>query len=183
LLPDYDVSNEGCCGGTKYPLRCKDCCYECKEEQMQQTTPSGKTIQYIKKTLIQNKCSDPNANGYDSNNPNCCYGSCWNENREKCKTCKQLTTEPDTGELKNKCPDGNVTLSDCCDGTCIDPRNNCKECYRPDPSDVFNQIYRDVPNCTQCCGPNSMGLYVCCDPLSCCPSTKECYDRKCERCD
>lgn len=183
LVPNYDEKNYGCCNGVPYPKKCKECCYECKKESQSFINKYGETVYWNKEKLIQNRCSNPEADGYDPNNPNCCYGDCWNESKEKCKECKQTNTNPDTGELKNKCPGSDLALSECCSGECYDPKNKCKECVPIDLANPFDKIYRDVPDCGECCKNPNTGESVCCQKQTCCASSGECYDKKCERCD
>jgi hypothetical protein len=178
LVENYNSSIEGCCAGTKFPIDCKNCCYICKETPQSFTNIYGDAIAYTQKTLIQNKCTDSDSGYWNPNTPDCCWGTCWNSTTDKCTIC-----DDQQKKLISKCPalSGDQSLTNCCNGECIDPKNQCKECV-DDPNNPGFKIYRSVDNCGECCGPNSNGISVCCQTQRCCGTTNECYDPKCSEC-
>ena len=178
LLTNYDIYKEDCCAGTKFPIDCKNCCSICKETPQSFTNIYGETIEYTQKTLIENKCIDPNSGYWHPDTPDCCWGDCWNSTKDNCRIC-----DDQQKKLISKCPalNGDQSLTFCCNGECIDLKNQCKECV-DDPNNPGFKIYRSVDKCGECCGPNKDGVSICCQKQKCCNVTNECYDPKCSEC-
>jgi hypothetical protein len=133
VVPLFDPDIEGCCAGAIFSkLECKRCVTFNDKERLEGTcteskptccdgsgecykegcdTCEPKTPGEDKKTAeVIKKCKDPT--------PDCCGEECWNEEKNKCKTCSedgQVIDRPDcdccgSGDEQQCCPEG----TECC---------------------------------------------------------------------
>jgi hypothetical protein len=178
IVPNYNTSQEVCCAGVKRSKdrNIKDSCKGCKDIPTS-TIINNKTINYVKKEIVENTCLDDS----DPGNPDCCYGNCWDSAQTICSKC-----DDSTKTVKTQCPPTpDSPLIACCGGTCWlgTDRDPCHTCSKVNGNDVLVS----TPNCS-CCSNTNGSIKVCCPPVgepsqtACCISSGECYNPECERC-
>lgn len=175
IVPNYDTSNEICCGGVKRSIdrNLRDSCKRCKDISLS-VIVNNKTINYIKQEIIENTCEG-------TANPDCCYGTCWNSMDNICNECDDTTKE-----IKQQCPPTpDSLLTACCGGECwLGPaQDSCHECI----SINNNNVLVSKSGCN-CCSNSSGTVRTCCPPTgapsktACCDISGKCYNPECERC-
>lgn len=146
-----------CCtqtiGGTSFHVGCYDStqCESCD-------SVNGKIIKGDPELLrLQcKKCTNGGSISVCTNDePDCCYGICYNAKCKKCNDSTKMT--------EDRCTNGQI----CCDNSdhtgigCYDPNaNKCKKC---DNGQLINKCSGDTPHC--------------------CPDNGNCIDDSCQNCD